>query len=314
MEGSDNVKGKLKIIFSLFLLMMMSLFSSTIQANDQKGSILISLKDTEKLVDKTGVQFEIAKVANYINGSFETINGLDIDFNMVETAEQMELVAYEIRNEVNYEQSAVTDQNGQVYINDLSVGLYLVNMKESGSYENITPFLVSVPMFDEVEKVFKYEVKVIPKSEPYPQFVVHKIDSMNHNHILYKDFEFAVYKDKDCTEKITSLTTDISYGVASFIMKKEGKIYLKEVKAPDGYSLSKEVITIELNKNKVLINGKVSKPEFGNIHHILFKNTLVNVKVPTGDYRNIGLLITILFGSGMMIVVLDRMKKKGTVN
>ena len=304
------MKGKFKILLCLFVLMNICSFGNGIKANEQEGSILISLKDSEKLVDKSGVQFEIAKVANYIDGSFETINGLDIDFNKVETAEQMELVAYEIRNEVSYEQTAVTDQNGQVYINDLSVGLYLVNMKESGSYENITPFLVSVPMFDEVEKVFKYEVKVIPKSEPFPQFVVHKIDSMNNNHILYNDFEFAVFSDRDCTDKVATLTTDKMQGIASFTLRKEGTLYLKEVKAPDGYSLSNEVITIEFNKNKVLINGKVSKPEYGNIHHILFKNTLVNVKVPTGDYRNIGLLVGILLGSGMMIVVLDRMKKE----
>ena len=308
------MKKKLIILFGLFLLMIVTLFGTNVKANEQKGSILIRLKDTEKLVDKSGVQFEIAKVANYINGSFETINGLDIDFNKVETAEQMELVAYEIRNEISYEQTAVTDQNGQVYINDLSVGLYLVNMKESGSYENITPFLVSVPMFDEVEKVFKYDVKAIPKTEPFPQFIVHKIDSFTNNYIKYKDFEFAVFSDRDCTDKVATLMTDKMQGIASITLKKEGTLYLKEVKAPDGYSLSKEVITIEFNKNKVLINGKVSKPEFGNIHHILFKNTLVNVKVPTGDYRNIGLLIGILLGSGMMIIVLDRMKKKGNVN
>lgn len=56
------------------------------------------------------------------------------------------------------------DGNGNVSASGLTLGLYLVTQPEAADgYEAITPFLVSVPMYDEVNESYVYDVDATPK-------------------------------------------------------------------------------------------------------------------------------------------------------
>ena len=54
---------------------------------------------------------------------------------------------------------------------------------------------------------------------------------------------FEVYNDKNLTDLIGTITTDET-GIGRFVGVEAGSIYLKEVKAPTGYKLMRDIITI----------------------------------------------------------------------
>lgn len=66
--------------------------------------------------------------------------------------------------------------------------------------------------------------------------------------------EFELYEDSGLTKKITTLTTDEA-GYATYKALGEGTYYLKETKAPAGYTLIKNAVEIEINKDNVETTG-----------------------------------------------------------
>lgn len=43
------------------------------------------------------------------------------------------------------------------------MGVYLVYAKNIANYDNITPFIVSIPSWNETDKSMSYDIQVIPK-------------------------------------------------------------------------------------------------------------------------------------------------------
>ncbi len=56
-----------------------------------------------------------------------------------------------------------TNANGECNIEDLDVGVYLVYAKNIANYDNITPFIVSIPSWNETDKSMAYDIQVITK-------------------------------------------------------------------------------------------------------------------------------------------------------
>ena len=56
-----------------------------------------------------------------------------------------------------------TNASGECNIEDLDVGVYLVYAKNIANYDNITPFIVSIPSWNEADKTMSYDIQVIPK-------------------------------------------------------------------------------------------------------------------------------------------------------
>ena len=71
--------------------------------------------------------------------------------------------------------------HGKVKIEDLEVGVYLVNAIDIANYENITPFLISIPTYNEAEKSMLYDVKAIPKHTPIPEIKTPKVPNTSYN-------------------------------------------------------------------------------------------------------------------------------------
>lgn len=79
---------------------------------------------------------------------------------------------------------------------------------------------------------------------------VNKLDSESKALILNSPFTFAVFGDKKCTHLIDILETDTSKGIAlTTLALRYGKVYLKEVKPPEGYKISHDVIEINISDN-----------------------------------------------------------------
>ncbi len=62
------------------------------------------------------------------------------------------------------------DGKGKVTFEDLEVGLYLVvQQKAASGYEEISPFLLSLPTYDKDTKTYQYDLTAEPKTELVPK-------------------------------------------------------------------------------------------------------------------------------------------------
>lgn len=143
--------------------------SSSTPLYEKKGNLKISLPDIGEKVDRSGVEFSLSKVADIVNGEFvmlESYEDSGIDLNDLENANDLEIAANVLKKVAVTEQTLVTNAFGVCKAKDLDIGVYLVYASNIAGYDDITPFLVSVPVWDEAEKVMSFDVEVIPKHTP----------------------------------------------------------------------------------------------------------------------------------------------------
>ena len=131
-----------------------------------KGSITIKLADAKNNQSKEGVEFSISKIADIKDGLYkvkEDYKGVDVDLNNIKTANDLELAAELFKKVAKTDNIMKTNANGECNIDDLDVGVYLVYAKNRANYDNITPFIVSIPSWNETDKSMSYDIQVIPK-------------------------------------------------------------------------------------------------------------------------------------------------------
>ena len=131
--------------------------------------------------------------------------------------------------------------------------------------------------------------------------VVHKVDSTTGKPITGSDFIFAIYKDEGCTDLISIKNANKEDGTICFENLQFGVYYLKEIQAPKGYQLSKEV-------KKVVLDEKAKG--IGNILHVTYRNQKIPVKVKTGVEEHTGGLIILAIASGLIAFLVLRKKEK----
>lgn len=132
---------------------------------------------------------------------------------------------------------------------------------------------------------------------------VNKIDKDTKELIVNNPFTFAVFADKNCTHLLDILETDSNKGIAlSKIVLRYGKVYLKEIKGPNGYKINHNVIEININDD---LEG------VGDIHKIDIENEKIPKPVitVTSDSTAIGIFV-ILFGASFCIFLELRKCKK----
>jgi LPXTG-motif cell wall-anchored protein len=126
--------------------------------------------------------------------------------------------------------------------------------------------------------------------------LVNKIDSKTKESIVSKDFVFGIYSDKECKELIKKVSADKKNGTVTFEDLRFGTYYIKEIEAPNGYELSKEV-------KEIIVDGSLEG--VGGAYEIEFENT-PTPKVQTGDTTVVlpfvGLAIISLFGIVFLIL------------
>ena len=131
-----------------------------------KGSITIKLADAKNNQSKEGVEFSISKIADIEDGLYkvkEDYKGVEVDLNNIKTANDLELAAELFKKVAKTDNLMKTNANGECNIGDLDVGVYLVYAKNIANYDNITPFIVSIPSWNETDKSMSYDILVIPK-------------------------------------------------------------------------------------------------------------------------------------------------------
>lgn len=152
---------------------------------EYKGSISIELEDAEKTKDKSNVKLSVNKVADVIDGEYKLTGDYSssgLDLNVITKANDLESAANKLDklSKVN-ENILTTDENGKGKIENLEVGVYLVNAVDIANYENITPFLISIPTWSEVDNNMIYDVNAIPKHSPIPEVKIPGVPDTSYN-------------------------------------------------------------------------------------------------------------------------------------
>ena len=152
---------------------------------EYKGSISIELEDAEKAKDKSNVKLSVNKVADVIDGEYKLTgdySSSDLDLNVITKANDLESAANKLAklSKIN-ENILTTDESGKGQIEKLEVGVYLVSAVDIANYENITPFLISIPTWSEVDNNMIYDVNAIPKHSPIPEVKTPGVPDTSYN-------------------------------------------------------------------------------------------------------------------------------------
>lgn len=139
----------------------------TLAKEKELGSIQIALGDGAEGTSKEGVLFEYVKVADVIDGTYKLLYDIEgIDLNSIKHAEELDYAAQVISASVLADHNVRTDATGRANISNLEIGVYLLRVTDQESYDNISPTLVPVPMWNEEAGNMDYNIMVIPKHSP----------------------------------------------------------------------------------------------------------------------------------------------------
>lgn len=142
------------------------------EVKEYKGSLTISLEEINGDIKLSqGVSFGICKVADIENGEYKLLKRFEnsgVNLNELETSSDLEIASNMLMLNAEADKVVSTDVYGTVKFTDLEVGVYLVFAKDTSNYDNITPFIVSNPIWDEESKSMVYDIHAIPKHTPKP--------------------------------------------------------------------------------------------------------------------------------------------------
>lgn len=289
------------MIFAVTLLSAVGIIStvSTVYAYSETGSITVALEDGVAGTSTEGVEFELIKVGDVIDGLYEYTEDFSdekTDLNKVEKADEMEELAIRLNKIANENKitgiSDITDNTGKLTFKELKAGIYLLRVTDYNEYEYVEPTLISIPTYDEdVQNSMNFDVTVIPKHTPF-KVTVSKQDITDH-----KELEGAHLQVTDEKGNI----------VDEWISGKEPHM-IQNLFCNHTYTLT-ETIAPKNYKVAQSINFKVE--ESGKIQKVVMYDELLPIKVKTGDNTNIGIYAVAGLGTAVLLVMFAIKKKRG---
>lgn len=283
------------MIFAVTLLSTVGIIStvSTVDAYSETGSITVALEDGVVGTSTEGVEFELIKVGDVIDGLYEYTEDFSdekTDLNKVEKADEMEELAIRLNKIANENKitgiSDITDNTGKLVFKELKVGIYLLRVTDYNEYEYVEPTLISIPTYDEdVQNSMNFDVTVIPKHTPF-KVTVSKQDITDH-----KELEGAHLQVTDEKGNI----------VDEWISGKEPHM-IQNLFCNHTYTLTE---TIAPKNYKVAQSINFTVEESGKIQKVIMYDELMPVKVKTGDNTNTALLFGL---SGLSLLGLGLFK------
>lgn len=150
---------------SLFIMFMLTL--TTLKAVG--GPIDIHLKDFPN-AEKAGVTFTLYKVGSMSDDGKAALYE-KYDMHLPDTAEELQKVAKELTQKTDKETigKRTTDEKGYLSFTNIENGIYLLVPSDMESYGTIDPFIVTLPMYEEIANVIQgpsYYLQVEPKALP----------------------------------------------------------------------------------------------------------------------------------------------------
>lgn len=154
-----------KCVVFMILCVMGILIAGNVAKAKEGGTIQIVLENQGEEIQNRKIEFFCTKVAEYIDGKFVSeMYHDDIKVDQHSTANDMRDLAHTLAKKVKKpDQTISVDSDGKATLESVSEGLYLFVVSNQKEQEEIDPFLVSMPAWNEKSGELEYEVKVIPK-------------------------------------------------------------------------------------------------------------------------------------------------------
>ena len=283
------------MIFAVTLLSAVGIIStvSTVDAYSETGSITVALEDGVAGTSTEGVEFELIKVGDVIDGLYEYTEDFadeKTDLNKVEKADEMEELAIRLNKIANENKitgiSDMTDNTGKLVFKELKVGIYLLRVTDYNEYEYVEPTLISIPTYDEdVQNSMNFDVTVIPKHTPF-KVSVSKQDITDHKELEGAHLQVTDEKGNIVDEWVSGKEPHMIQNLFC-----NHTYPLTETIAPKNYKVAQS------------INFKIE--ESGKIQKVIMYDELMPVKVKTGDNTNTALLFGL---SGLSLLGLGLFK------
>lgn len=146
-----------------------------VSAAEQQGKVIITLKEMEaENSAREGVEFYLWKVGT---ASESEAPQFDEKWGISEyprDSASLDEAAEQISDQIEEtpERTGKTDGSGQLVFEDLEQGIYLIQVAEDNPYGKISPFLIWLPYWEEVDGELSdplYEVTAEPKASPWPE-------------------------------------------------------------------------------------------------------------------------------------------------
>ena len=289
------------MIFAVTLLSAVGIIStvSTVDAYSETGSITVALEDGVAGTSTEGVEFELIKVGDVIDGLYEYTEDFSdekTDLNKVEKADEMEELAIRLNKIANENKitgiSDITDNTGKLTFKELKAGIYLLRVTDYNEYEYVEPTLISIPTYDEdVQNSMNFDVTVIPKHTPF-KVSVSKQDITDHKELEGAHLQVTDEKGNVVDEWVSGKEPHMIQNLFC-----DHTYTLTETIAPKNYKVAQS------------INFKVE--ESGKIQKVVMYDELLPIKVKTGDNTNIGIYAVAGLGTAVLLVMFAIKKKRG---
>lgn len=196
--------------------------------------------------------------------------------------------------------SGIDDEGHLVHTPELPVGnYYLKELQTNSAYkldENEYDFSIDQSNEKAVIVPINEGKPIINKLKEY-YVLVNKVDENTMKNIISKEFEFTSFTDAECKNPIETKQANTKDGTVKFVLN-YGTTYIKETKAPLGYSLSPEVVKVEVNDDGLFVNGKKVERSEDLLYSIIYKDSLLPV-IQTGAGSDS--MLFIVAGLGVLV-------------
>lgn len=320
----------------VFLALSFALFFGSlnrIQA-EETGQLIVELHGSDKL-PVIQDDFVLVRVGNVNGDQVEIIHPFtesDMDFDalmdentplsdrkelLLKTAEEYNAIYLKNRESVSVVEPA-EKQDSRVIFSGVPAGAYLLTSatRTESDYRPYNPTIVLIPGRIDGGVESSYDIDMTAKRN-LPVLKVQKVDEKGDP--IRKPFVFGIYRNPECTDLIESLKPEDGSAEVSYTFSEYETVYIREIKAPDGYQLSDQVIRIEFNEKGLSADGKNLAPEDGiALFSVSYKNSVTPKnppqtpnkpgRPPTSTDSQVG-LYTVLFGSALAVMSFLYMKQ-----
>lgn len=213
-------------------------------------------------------------------------------------------------------ETAITDENGTaLFKSDLPLSFDNDTYFEIREIESLNGYYINETVFD-VDTKYNKEDEAIKNNyeinnKPIKNYIlINKVDSLSKENIVSKDFSFNLCKDEECNEVISNYQANTTDGTA-LIDIRYGTYYIKEATAPEGYSLSSEIIKVTLDDTGLYINDDLVETNDELLYSIVYQNSLLPV-IQTGIDDNVTTYIAVggVALIGIIATIISFRKKK----
>lgn len=263
--------------------------------SDQKGSISLTITDSQTGEAVENISFHLYFIATaHKKGSGVTYiykspyNKSNMELGKLQNAHlPLHLLVFAIENSLNYTRQT-SDENGNIVFDNLTPGAYLIVPDYTSEHLfTISPFVVSAPLYDEINDEWVFDINATPKIEysaptdtqELTYVTVKKQWDSKNDHP--DSVTVSLLRDFRKVETVT-LSEENNWSYRWDNLSKKYSWNVVEENVPDGY-----MVSYDTSSNTVLITNKkpfndesTTQPEDTTIPDELIETGQLNWPVP----------------------------------